>query len=352
VLSSGFLYVSSLRSRACARLTNNRCGPQVATKSCQVGALPRCSLVDVRGDERRTTDPLATFVTKKVIRDCLRHVKTRKLKKTQEEQTMRKAIMTLVALMLMAVPATALAQASDGSVTVVHGIPDLTVDVYVNDALTLEDFEYGTVTDPLTLPAADYQIDIRAADADAASDPVLSQMVTLPAGANASIEANLDGAGAPKISVWVNDISTIAAGNGRVTVRHTAAAPNVDILANDSALFSNVANGSEGVADVPAADYNVKVTAAGDAATVVTEVPALTIPEGTNVIVYAIGDLTAGNFQLAVQTIDGLHTPPTGVPSGTGGDLGSGIPLWLFASLGAAALLLVAGTVKSARQNG
>ena len=106
---------------------------------------------------------------------------------------MRKAIMTLVALMLMLVPATALAQSSDGIVTVVHGVPGLTVDVYVNDALTLEDFEYGTVTDPLTLPAADYDIDIRVADSDPSSDPVLTELVTLPAGANATIEANLDG---------------------------------------------------------------------------------------------------------------------------------------------------------------
>jgi hypothetical protein len=265
---------------------------------------------------------------------------------------MRKAMMTLVALMIMAVPATALAQTSEGTVTVVHGVPDLTVDVYVNDDLTLEDFEYGTVTDPLTLPAADYDIDLRAANADPASDPVLTQVVTLPAGANATIEANLDGDGAPQISVWVNDISTIDAGNGRVTVRHTAAAPNVDILANDGALFSDVANGGEGAADVPAGDYNVKVTAAGDASAIVTEVPALTIPEGTNVIVYAIGDLDGDSFQLAVQTIGGLHTPPAGVPSGTGGDLGTGIPLWLFASLAAAGMTVLAGGVKVSRQRG
>ena len=265
---------------------------------------------------------------------------------------MRKAIMTLVALMLMVVPGTAFAQATDGTVTVVHGVPGLTVDVYVNDALTLSDFEYGTVTDPLTLPAADYTIDLRAAGADPASAPVLSEVVTLPAGANATIEANLDGSGAPKISVWVNDISAIAAGNGRVTVRHTAAAPNVDILANDGDLFLNVPNGAEGAADVPAGDYNVKVTAAGDAATVVTEVPALTIPEGTNVIVYAIGDLAAGTFQLAVQSIAGLHSAPAGVPSGTGGDLNSAIPAWLIASLAVGAAAVVAGGVKASRERG
>ena len=36
--------------------------------------------------------------------------------------------------------------ASGGTVTVLHGIPDLTVDVYVNGDLTLDDFAPGTVT--------------------------------------------------------------------------------------------------------------------------------------------------------------------------------------------------------------
>ncbi|NNF63965.1 MAG: hypothetical protein HKN07_06865, partial [Acidimicrobiia bacterium] len=110
------------------------------------------------------------------------------------------------------------------------------------------------------------------------------------------------------------------------------------------------ANGGEGVADVPAGDYNVKVTAAGDAATVVTEVPALNIPEGTNVIVYAIGDLGAGSFQLAVQSISGLHTPPTSVPSGTGGLAGTGTPIWLIAALGIAGLALTARGVAAAAE--
>lgn len=245
----------------------------------------------------------------------------------------------LLAAALLAIPAAAMAQTADGTVTVVHGVPDLEVDVYVNDALTLEGFTYGTVTDPLTLPAADYDIDIRAAGADPASDPVLSETVTLPAGANATIQANLDGEGNPKISVWVNDISTIDAGNGRVTVRHTAAAPNVDVLANDGALFSNVANGAEGVADVPADTYQVKVTAAGDASTVVLDTP-LEIPEGTNVIVYAIGDLAGETFGLVIQDIGGLQTAPDAVPSGSG-DLATEASPWLLVVAAVAGVGLV-----------
>ena len=44
-------------------------------------------------------------------------------------------------------------------------MPGLTVDVYVNGDLTLEDFAPDTVTDELELPAGDYDIAIFAADA-------------------------------------------------------------------------------------------------------------------------------------------------------------------------------------------
>ncbi len=264
---------------------------------------------------------------------------------------MRKIMLTLIAVALASMPATALAQSEDGTVTVVHGVPDLSVDVYVNDALTLSGFEFGTVTDPLTLAAGDYDIDIRAAGADASDPAVLSETVTLPAGANATIEANLDGAGNPGISVWVNDISTTEAGDGRVTVRHTAAAPNVDVLVNDGVLFADVPNGAEGVADVAADTYNVKVTAAGDPSTVVLDTP-LTIPEGTNVIVYAIGDLGAGSFTVAVQSIGGLHTAPSGVPSGTGGLAAAGLPVWLFVAMALGAALVAGGGIVAVRQRG
>ena len=45
-------------------------------------------------------------------------------------------------------------------VSVVHGVPGLTVDVYVNGKLTLPGFKPGTITDPLALPAGTVIADI------------------------------------------------------------------------------------------------------------------------------------------------------------------------------------------------
>ena len=103
----------------------------------------------------------------------------------------------LVAILSM-LAAPAGAQQATGTVTVIHGIPGLTVDVYVDGTLTLEDFAPDTVTAPLELPAGTYQIAIRPANAAADSAPVLAGSATLPAGANASIVAHLDANGQPK----------------------------------------------------------------------------------------------------------------------------------------------------------
>jgi len=264
---------------------------------------------------------------------------------------MRKALVAIAALALAMIPAVASAQSSDGTVTVVHGVPDLTVDVYVNGGLTLEDFEFGTVTDPLTLPAADYNIEIYPADADpAAGDPALQQDVTLPAGADATIVANLDADGNAGISVFVNDISATDAGNGRVTARHLAAAPEVDILAGGDAIFAGVPNGAEGVVDVPTGSYSLSIVPAGATEPVVWSAD-VNVPEGSNVIAHAIGSLEGGSFMVAVQIISGLDSPPTGVPAGTAGLAGSGAPLWLFAAMLLGAAALVGGGVAARRES-
>jgi len=257
----------------------------------------------------------------------------------------------LVALMLLALPAGAvLAQTTDGTVTVLHGIPGdggFPVDIYVNgdySAPFIPGLEFTEFAGPVTLPAADYSIEIYAAGADPTStDPALGPLsVTLPAGANATIEAHLDESGGATASVWVNDISEIAAGDTRLTVRHTAAAPTVDVLANDSVLFSALSNPNQAAADVPAATYNAKVVPTGATEPVVFEAD-LALAEGTSTIVYAIGSLDGGSFTVAVQTITGLGVAPTGVPTGTAGLVADGLPIAL-AIAGAAALIGLAGS--------
>ena len=232
---------------------------------------------------------------------------------------MRKLIVLLGAMMLALLPASALAQTSEGQVVVVHGVPDLIVDVYVNGELTLEDFEYGTVAGPLTLPAGSYDLEVYPADADpSASDPALAGSTELPGGAYATIAAYLQEGGSPTLGVFVENNSAIAAGNARITARHLADFGAVDVLANDGAVWEGVTNGVGADTEVPADTYNVKITAAGDAGTVAFD-DDLNLAEGTNTIAYAIGSVSGGSFQVVANVISGLQSAPESVPTGTGG---------------------------------
>ena len=261
------------------------------------------------------------------------------------------ALLSVTALMALpvalATPASA-SQAQQATVSVLHAVPGLTVDVYANGEELIPDFAPGTLTDPLTLPAGSYDLQVFAdGDNPDNADPAIeAQGVEVPAGANATVVAHLDADGNPVLTPFVNDVSATAAGEARLVVRHTAAAPPVDVRADGEVLFPDLANPDEASGDVPAGSYSADVTLAGEDAAVLGPAD-VQLSEGTATIVYAWGSAEEGNLDLAVQTIDGLHSSPSGVPGGETGAAaaGDGAPLWAL-GLGAASLMALglAGT--------
>lgn len=243
--------------------------------------------------------------------------------------------------------------AEDAHVSVLHGVPDAVVDVYANGEALLTDFEPGTLTDPVALPGGDYDLLVVAAGDGPDGDPIMeANGVTVPAGANITVVAHLDEGGTPVLTPYVNDTSAIAAGQARLTVRHTAAAPAVDVRAGGEPVFTDLANPDEASADIPAGTVSADVVLAGTEDVAIGPAD-LDLAEGVHTIVYAWGSAEDGNLQLAVQTIDGMHSAPSGVPGGTGGQAAadSGTQPWTIAlgalTAGAAALLL---TRRPARQ--
>jgi len=258
---------------------------------------------------------------------------------------------TGAALLPIAFAAPAAAADTDAQVAVFHGVPGLTVDVYANGDAILEDFEPGTITDPLTLPAGDYDLQVFAAGADPeADDAAIEATATVPAGADITVAAHLGEDGTPTLTPFVNDVSAIAAGEARLTARHTAAAPAVDIRAGGEPVFEGVTNPNDGVVDLAAGSVSADVALAGTD-TVAIGPADVDLAEGVNTIVYAWGSAEDDNLALAVQTIDGLHSGPAGVPSGTGGLVSDALP-WQLAVVGlagAGALVVLGGRAAAAR---
>lgn len=212
--------------------------------------------------------------------------------------------------------------ADDATVFILHGVPGATVDVYANGDSVLTDFTPGTLTEGLQLPAGDYDLKVTAAGAGADGEAIVeANDVAVPAGANVTVAAHLTADGEPALTPFVNDMENTEAGQARLTVRHIAAAPAVDVRANGEVAFDGLTNPNAATADLPAGAISADVVLAGTD-TVALGPADLDLKEGTNTIVYAWGSASDDNLDLAVQSISGLHSAPGGVPSGTGGQSG------------------------------
>jgi len=174
------------------------------------------------------------------------------------------------------------------------------------------------------VPAGDYDLKVVAAG-DGADGKALIEAdgVGVPAGANITVVAHLSASGKPVLTPYVNDTSAIAAGQARLTVRHDAAAPAVDVRAGGQPVFTDLTNPKEDSADLPAGTVSADVVLAGTDQVVIGPAD-LDLAEGVHTIVYAWGSADDGNLELAVQTISGMHSAPSGVPGGTGGQAADG----------------------------
>jgi hypothetical protein len=255
----------------------------------------------------------------------------------------RRATTLGVAVLAAAALAAPAAAAADdpAMLSVLHGVPDTTVDVWVDGELTLDDFEPGHRAGPLELPAGSYSVAITAADAEDDSEPVIGPVdLPLEGGMSYTAAAHLDAGGDPTATLFTNDTSAIAAGEGRLTVRHVAAAPAVDVLAGDDPVIEGLENPDEAVLDLPAGTVPAAVAAAGTTDPVIGPAD-VDVAEGVNTIVYAWGSLDGDSLALATQTVEGMHSSPDGVDAGTTGEAAAtSMPVvWLV--VGSLALLVV-----------
>ncbi len=236
-----------------------------------------------------------------------------------------------------------IAQTSGARIHLIHGIPNTPVDVEVDGKVIIPNFNFKDTKD-LSSFAGQTLKGLKVKAAGTQTVAIDGGDLALPASGNYTAIAHLDASGKPTLTVFANDTSTVAAGQGRLVVRHTAAAPGVDVLAGDKPAFTNILNGKEAKADLPAGTVKASVVPTGATTPVVIGPADLPVAEGKSLIVYAVGSLDAKTLTVLTETIDGLHSAPSKVNTGNSpvgqGGTDTGALIGLIAA-GAAALTVV-----------
>lgn len=200
--------------------------------------------------------------------------------------------------------------------TVVHGIPGLPAPVTVEaNGNALFTFDFREVVGPLTVLPGTY-----AFDALVNGSSVLNRTDTVARGDDVTIVAHLDGAASPVLSAFANDTSMVPPGNARVTVRHLAAAPTVDVQVDNAgsplATIPGLSNGNEAVATLPLGNLEVSLAAGGS--TVFGPVSFRPV-DHVSYQFLALGDFAGGSFVVEVVQRDLTPAVPAQIGTQVGG---------------------------------
>jgi len=224
------------------------------------------------------------------------------------------ALFAAVGLSALAAPA----HAQNATIYAVHGINgadigldmDLPVSVSANgDCLVglTDPFLYKDIAGPVgDLPPGEYEVEVFLG-AGCSGLKVIQNTFYLAAFENASIVAHLTEEGIPVLTKFVNDLRPTDYHRVRGVVRHAAAAPPVNIWLKKYKPYyrmfriRSLENGEQRALEVRGGEYMAKINTIYGKRIAEAPLP-LTDPE-TVVIVYAVGSVKAGSFDLIPQTI-------------------------------------------------
>ena len=147
-------------------------------------------------------------------------------------------------------PCDAAAAPATGTVYVVQGVADTPMTITVDGKAVATAAAAKTIVGPLTLTAGNHTV---TAESPSRTDSV-SASVSVTAGSNvdAVLHRQVDPSKPPLITTFPNDLSSVAAGSGRLVVAHTAAVGPADVRVDQKVLFANIANGEALTVTVPA----------------------------------------------------------------------------------------------------
>jgi hypothetical protein len=202
----------------------------------------------------------------------------------------------------------------DAKIYVIHGINgmdlgapmDLPVDIFVGGVgCALTAFPFRQVAGPVALPGGTYNIQISLANPSApcSNAPVIAGDFTFDAGATYTVIAYLTADGAPTAGQFLNDVSYTGRGKTRVSLAHTAFAPEVDIYLKSnhvSQVLEDVPNGAFASLSLRPGRYTATLKLANTDTTVLGPANFIFKP-GISYFTYVVGSATNGLYAVSYE---------------------------------------------------
>jgi hypothetical protein len=252
---------------------------------------------------------------------------------TNRSWSTRALVLSMAALLLALFGATSqtanaeLPDYGDGWIRVAHLSPDTTaVDVTVasvsgsEDPFTLEDVEYGTVSDYRGLPQGTYVLSMTPSDAAADSAPVISSSIDIVEGKAVTVAAY--GANADlQAKVFQDDLDSPKKGEASIRlIQASTRVDAVDVQTSTGTLIASGAAAGEATsyASVPAGEWDLELSA-----TAIADSASVKLKKGSVNTLFVLDNAAGGlTIKSVLDSSDTGDTPAGGVNTG-GGFLGS-----------------------------
>jgi uncharacterized protein DUF4397 len=235
---------------------------------------------------------------------------------------MKNCIRLSLALALLCAALTTAMSASDNAyMYLVQGIPghdysastdpQFPVDVLLNDEVCyVRGLAYGTILGPLTFTPGTYDVKMSVANslAPCSNAPIIDSTVTLDSGKNVSAVFALNDSGAPVLSTFTNNFSTVTANNARIQFALAADSSTVQLVLQNTStrkLYNyTVQPGALLTETVPAGSYTVEVN---QGTTTLVPSTSVELPSQSVTLLFATGKASNDSVTLETKTIKDVN---------------------------------------------
>lgn len=210
------------------------------------------------------------------------------------------AVLAGAGALFLSAPAAGGASRHDTDVTIVQGIPEKSVDVYVGMHKVASALTFGAVTTDAVAPGH-YDISFRLHGMAEHTKAFATAMEMLAPRANDAFVLNAGQGGRASVAVFMNPTGHVPMGDGRVIVRNVAHGGAVDVYLNAKREEKHLAEGDSTMAmSVKAGMYSLKLDATGTMHSLVGPVH-LTVKDGDTVVAYLLGSKQDSMLRVAVE---------------------------------------------------